>query len=208
MKKINELIKLRDSYISGMLSSELVQSKLSVLFLDNCNSTEQEKAAKKLDNDLELIIFTLLPEKQLDATKNVINEAIAYLAKMNIKTIEQAIQSAINNCDKVIITAGPEFNCKNRKMNRVLASIETREDIQMLSTLLVLEWNEDDQGWLDNYARAHINFLRQRELIYSIGIANRAVIMVSEIDDALSVIEYERLGEWLEAQDVTPRMLH
>lgn len=117
---------------------------------------------------------------------------------MNIKPIEQAIQLFISNCDRIVITAGPEFNWRKRKSNRVLASLEDASEIKNLSALLNIIWDEESQGWLDNWPRLHINFLKGGKLTYAIGVANRATIMVSDFDGVLSIVEYERFGEWLE----------
>jgi len=127
---------------------------------------------------------------------------------MNIKPIEQAIKLSINNCDRVIITAGPEFNWRKRKNNRVLASLEEASAIQTLSTLLSVIWDEESQGWLDNWARLHINFLVDGKLTYAIGVANRATIMVPDFDDVLTVVKSEEFGEWLESLGVDINKAH
>ena len=127
---------------------------------------------------------------------------------MDTKLIQQTIRLLINSCDKVVITAGSEFNWKKRKNNKVLASIEEQSAIQEMSVLLSVAWDEESQGWLDNWPRLYINLLEDSKLTYSIGVVNRATIMVSDLDDVLNIVEYEKFGEFLEALGADPNKIY
>ena len=127
---------------------------------------------------------------------------------MDTKLIQQTIRLLINSCDKVVITAGSEFNWKKRKNNKVIASIEEQSAIQEMSVLLSVAWDEESQGWLDNWPRLYINLLEDSKLTYSIGVVNRATIMVSDLDDVLNIVEYEKFGEFLEALGANPNKIY
>jgi len=79
MKLATNLSDLKTAALDGELSLEEVQRSLSKLLLLNCNSIEMEKMAKKIDNDLELVIYTLSPENQIEAAVKVLDEALEYV---------------------------------------------------------------------------------------------------------------------------------
>ena len=122
---------------------------------------------------------------------------------MNVESIEQSIRALLNRCNRVVITAGSEFDAKKRKNNRVLVSIEDLDVIKNLQELLIFDWNEGSQVLLDNYPKIYLNFLEQGDYLYSVGVCNRAIVIVSDFDDVLDIKEYEKFGEWLEDQGVT-----
>ncbi len=74
-----DLIDLKNSVTNSDIPIEEIQRKLSVLLLSNCNTLEIEKLAKKLDNELELVIYTLKLEDQVAASLKIIDEAISHV---------------------------------------------------------------------------------------------------------------------------------
>lgn len=77
MKELtSKLIELKESAVKENLPLVDIQRKLSTLLLSSEELDNRESTSKKLDNDLELAIYTLNPENQLDAAINVLNEAI------------------------------------------------------------------------------------------------------------------------------------
>jgi hypothetical protein len=77
----NKLIALKNNAITEKIAIDEIQRTLSSLLLSKCDLQDVEKIAKKFDNDLELIIYTLKLEDQLEAAINIINEALEYLEK-------------------------------------------------------------------------------------------------------------------------------
>jgi uncharacterized Fe-S cluster-containing protein len=71
-----QLVDLKNAAENGEISVEEIQGKLSVLLLSNCQSLDQEKFAKKLDNEMELVVFTLKADDQMNASLKIIDEAI------------------------------------------------------------------------------------------------------------------------------------
>ena len=83
MKELtSKLIELKESAVKENLPLIDIQRKLSTLLLSSEELDNRASTSKKLDNDLELAIYTLNPENQLDAAVNVLNEAIE-LSKNN-----------------------------------------------------------------------------------------------------------------------------
>jgi uncharacterized Fe-S cluster-containing protein len=71
-----QLVDLKNAAENGEISVEEIQGKLSVLLLSNCQSLDQENFARKLDNEMELIVFTLKADDQMNASLKIIDEAI------------------------------------------------------------------------------------------------------------------------------------
>jgi hypothetical protein len=78
MDLLEQLTDLKHQATSGEMPIADIQRRLSTILLSHSEYPGVEKKAKKLDNDLELIIFTRLPENQLNAALGVIGEAIQY----------------------------------------------------------------------------------------------------------------------------------
>ena len=77
MKELTtKLIKLKEKIVKDHLPLVDIQRKLSALLLSSEALDNREDISEKLDNDLELAIYTLNPSNQLDAAINVLNEAI------------------------------------------------------------------------------------------------------------------------------------
>lgn len=70
---------LKSSLISGDLSLQEVQRELSRLLFSHFGSLKGEKIAKKIDNEFELVIYTLCNENKIDAAVKLIDEARSYL---------------------------------------------------------------------------------------------------------------------------------
>lgn len=77
--QIRLLCGLKEDVATGRCSAEEAQARLSWIVLQICDSKQTELKAKKLDNDMELIVYTLLTEHQGKAAISVIDEAIAYI---------------------------------------------------------------------------------------------------------------------------------
>ncbi len=73
-----KLLKLKNTAINENMPIDIIQQALSTLLLSSEGIVEMEQISKKLDNDMELIIYTLNSENQLDAALKVIDEAIAF----------------------------------------------------------------------------------------------------------------------------------
>ena len=85
MKNLKEnLADLKNSVRSGELTMEDLQKALSRLLLSDSSLPNVEKVAKKFDNDLELVIYTLTPSNQIEAAQNVIDEVILYIDKNSV----------------------------------------------------------------------------------------------------------------------------
>ncbi|KID56176.1 hypothetical protein JF50_18025 [Pseudoalteromonas luteoviolacea] len=67
---------MKENTVKNNLPLVDIQRKLSTLLLSSEELDNRESISKKLDNDLELAIYTLNLENQLDAAINVLNEAI------------------------------------------------------------------------------------------------------------------------------------
>lgn len=77
MKQLTqELNKLIDSVKNESLSVEDIQRKLSLIILSNESLIDSEKMAKKLDNELEIIIYTLNAENQIEEALKVLQKAV------------------------------------------------------------------------------------------------------------------------------------
>ncbi len=81
MKTNEKLLDLKSSIANGDMTIEELQRTLTQLLL----STElpnAEKMAKKSDNDLELVIYTLNPSNQIKEALKVLDEVITYFEEV------------------------------------------------------------------------------------------------------------------------------
>ncbi|GLQ76316.1 hypothetical protein [Vibrio penaeicida] len=77
MKELTrKLVELKERAVKDNLPLVDIQRKLSTLLLLSEDLDNSERTSKKLDNDLEIAIYTLNPSNQLDAAIVVLNEAI------------------------------------------------------------------------------------------------------------------------------------
>ena len=72
----NALIELKNSAINESISVVEIQLELSRILLSSESLTNRDELRNELDNELELIIYTLNPENQLDAAIKIIDQAI------------------------------------------------------------------------------------------------------------------------------------
>ena len=72
---LQNLIFLRENFASGSITIEECQKNLSA-FIYLSDIDEQEKLAKKYDNELEFIIFTMNFPRQMHAILKALDEII------------------------------------------------------------------------------------------------------------------------------------
>lgn len=77
--QIELLCALKEDVEKNRCPAEEAQERLSRIFLQACDSRQTEIEAKRLDNEMELILYTMLSENQRKAVMSVIDEAIAYI---------------------------------------------------------------------------------------------------------------------------------
>lgn len=77
------LVELRDSVESGAIGVDSLQRQLSQLLLAS-ELENFEEAAKKFDNDLELVIYTISPSNQVREALKVLDEVFLYLDEYDL----------------------------------------------------------------------------------------------------------------------------
>lgn len=79
MKNSKEhLVGLKDAVANDNMTIEELQRTLSQIILSE-ELPGVEQFAKKIDNDLELVIYTLNPSEQSSAAIEVIDEVVTYI---------------------------------------------------------------------------------------------------------------------------------
>ncbi len=73
-----ELVDVKNTVASGEMSVESLQRSISKMLLST-DLPNVERVAKKFDNDLELVIYTVSPSNQTKAALKVIDEVMIYL---------------------------------------------------------------------------------------------------------------------------------
>lgn len=75
-EKLNDLKK---AFNLGEIEVEELQRSVTKLLLSS-GLQEAEEVSRKFDNDFELVIYTLNPPNQIEASLKIINEAIKYVS--------------------------------------------------------------------------------------------------------------------------------
>lgn len=77
------LVELSESVESGAVGVDSFQRQLSQLLLAS-ELENFEEAAKKFDNDLELVIYTISPSNQVREALKVLDEVFLYLDEYDL----------------------------------------------------------------------------------------------------------------------------
>lgn len=80
----DQLVALKKSAESGAIGIDSFKNRISQLILAS-DLENFEEAAKKFDNDFELVIYTINPSNQSEEALKVLDEVVIYLDECDLK---------------------------------------------------------------------------------------------------------------------------
>jgi hypothetical protein len=110
--------------------------------------------------------------------------------------VNEWLVSAVDRCDRVVVTAARPFNPRNRSKNDVLLDI--RDSGEILSLVKLVEVDVSNaHSWMSP-ADIYFNFLLERQLIGEVGVVLRGFLRASEWTGDYEIRRPQEFLRWCE----------